>query len=242
VNAADMPTRCPDADRDDVFALVAHELRNPLHALTLQLAVAHASARTPDHALTLRQIDKARATLARYTERVTLLLDLVTLESSAFPLKRKSVDLVEVLQGLVDSLAEEARHRGIALSLQAPPRLVASTDPVLVEQVIENLLLNAFKHAACNEVRLELSAEDDMAVICVADDGRGIAAQDRDRVFGKFGVAAHSQRGQGTGLGLWIVRKLCAALGGSVELDSAPGEGCTFCVRLPVSELSKEST
>lgn len=221
---------------------MAHELRNPLHALTLQLAVAHASARTADPAQTERQIDRARAALARYTERVTLLLDLMTLDGAAFPQQRKRVDVAALMQVLVELLAEEARRRGVALHLHAPPELVVWTDPVLLEQVVENLLLNAFKHAACKEVRLSLRADGEQLLVQVADDGRGIAAQDRDRVFGKFGVAVHSQRGHGTGLGLWIVRKLCAALGGSVELDSAPGQGCTFRVRLPVSELSKEST
>jgi two-component system OmpR family sensor kinase len=229
-------------ERDDVFALVAHELRNPLHALTLQLALARATAQSRGEGFALEHILKAQSLLSRYSERVTVLLDLVTLQPGAYTVKSKKVDLGVLLHDLNDSLAHDATYRDVRVVLDLAPDVALTTDPVLLEQVIDNLMLNAFKHASCTVVTLSLHVEGGHAVITVRDDGRGIAAEDQERIFGKFGVATNSQRGSGTGLGLWIVRKLLDALGGQLALTSAPGEGSAFSVRLPMTDRSEGPT
>ncbi len=243
-----IPTPTPGHDglrdeRDDAFALVAHELRNPLHALTLQLALARTTAQTHGETASVAHIAKAQRLLARYSERVTMLLDLVTLQPNALPVKRRPVDLGELLRGLADSLLQEATFRSVTIHTDAPRGVLAHTDPVLLEQVVDNLLLNAFKHAGCRQVTLSLREEaaptGPQALIAVTDDGRGIALDDQERIFGKFGIAAASHRGTGTGLGLWIVRKLLDALGGTLSLRSSPGAGATFTVALPLTERPK---
>ncbi|MBA3597304.1 MAG: HAMP domain-containing histidine kinase [Methylibium sp.] len=230
-------------ERDDLLAMAAHELRNPLHALTLQLALARATAESGQPADTAQRIAKAQATLDRYADRVTVLLDLVRVHADAYPLKLQPVDLSALVRSIAEGLAPEAQFRGVAVEVTAPKRCDAVTDALVLEQVLDNLLLNAFKHAACSTVRLELRClPDDSAELVVADDGRGIAPEDQERIFAKFGVARRSERGTGTGLGLWIVRKLVEVLGGSIAVRSQPQAGCEFTLRIPMSNRSEQAS
>ena len=222
------------AERDDLLAIAGHELRNPLHALSLQLTLARTGAQANGEAETAARLAKAQTMLLRYSNRVTLLMDLIRSQRGIYPLNPQRVDLNTLLAGITDGLQQEARFRGVMLTMDMPVRCHVIADPLLVEQIVDNLLINAFKHAACSEVRLTLHppAEGELR-ISVADNGRGIALEDQARIFGKFGVAQVSPRGGGTGLGLWIVRQLAATLGGTVTLTSSPGAGSVFTLHLP---------
>jgi signal transduction histidine kinase len=223
-------------ERDDLLAMAAHELRNPLHGLSLQLRLARMAAEGGDAPGALQRVAKAEVMLSRYAERLSLLLDLARLNADAYPVTLQRVDLARTLRVLGETMAPEAEFRGVALHLQLPPTLEAVTDAGIVEQIVGNLLLNAFKHAACRNVTLSLSPDGAQAAhIVVSDDGRGIPPADQQRVFGKFAVGRDAERGSGTGLGLWIVRKLLAALDGRLSLDSRPQAGSTFTLRLPTA-------
>ena len=237
----------PDADelarlrremalRDDILALAAHELRNPLHALSLHLALARATAQAGNPAEAAERIRRAELTLKRYSERVTVLMELLASPGATYPLARRSVDVPALLSALVDSLEQEARSRGITVSVAVDAsrfRAVRAVDPIAFEQVVDNLLLNAFKHSAASQVIVRLSSDDDSWTVEVEDNGRGIALEDQQSIFEKFAVAAHSSRGAGTGLGLWIVTRLVQAMGGDMALTSAPGTGSVFALRIP---------
>lgn len=227
-------------ERADLAALVGHELRNPLHGLTLQLALARVTAQARGHAESEAQIVKAQAMLARYVNRVTVLLDLVRLGGSAYPLARRPLDLAAVVGGLLETLGPEASHWGVALQWTAPPALPAESDPMVIEQILENLLLNAFKHARCRRVRVRLRRAGPRAVLSVADDGRGIDPALRERLLRRDGRPAPGPHGNG--LGLWIVRKLATALGGEIRLRTAPGAGTVFTLRLPLGSLPPSAT
>jgi len=223
-------------ERDDLLAMAAHELRNPLHGLSLQLRLARMAAEGGDAPGALQRVAKAEVMLSRYAERLSLLLDLARLNADAYPVTLQRVDLARTLRVLGETMAPEAEFRAVALHLQLPATLEAVTDAGIVEQIVGNLLLNAFKHAACRNVTLSLSADGAQAAhIVVSDDGRGIPPADQQRVFGKFEMGSDAGRGSGTGLGLWIVRKLLAALDGRLSLDSRPQAGSTFTLRLPTA-------
>lgn len=222
-------------ERKDLLAQVGHELRNPLHALSLQLSVARLAAEAEQAGETLARLTKVQATLQRYVHRVTVLLDLLSHEGDDYPASRQQVDLCQALASIVEGLASEAQYRQVAVHYQHPPKPCHGViDMLVLEQIVDNLMLNAFKHAACSNVTVTLRCEQGWAEISIADDGRGIEKNDQGRVFGKHAVAENSGRGSGSGLGLWIVRRLSLVLGGSVSLTSTPGEGCTFTVRIPL--------
>lgn len=226
--------------RDDILSLAAHELRNPLHALSLHLALARATARAGNGAEAAERIRRAELTLRRYSERVAVLMELLASPGVAYPLAPRRVDVVGTLTTLMDSLEQEARSRSIDVALVAeagfaPLRVV---DPVALEQLVDNLLPNAFKHSGASEVHIGLSPHERSWRIEVADNGTGIAAADQASIFEKFAVAAHSSRGAraGMGLGLWIVTRLVQAMGGKITLESEPGKGCVFTVDMPEAD------
>ena len=222
--------------RDDVLSMAAHELRNPLHALSLHLALARTTALAGNTAEAAERIRRAELTLRRYAERVTVLMELVASPRAGYAVERKRIDVPALLATLVDSLAEEARSRNMVVRIacdEATFSPMRAVDAVAFEQVADNLLLNAFKHSAASEVVLRLSSAGDSWTLQVEDNGTGIAPEDQQAIFGKFAVAAHSARGAGTGLGLWIVSRLVQAMDGEISVRSAPGHGCAFTVRLP---------
>jgi signal transduction histidine kinase len=224
------------ARRDDVLSVAAHELRNPLHALSLHLALARSTAQAGNAAEAAERIRRAEFTLRRYSERVTVLMELVATPAATYALDRQRIDVPALVAALVDSLAEEARSRGITVRVACdepafgPMRAV---DAVALEQVLDNLLLNAFKHSGASDVTVRLSSGDRWWVLQVEDNGHGIAAADQETMFDKFAVATHSARGAGTGLGLWIVSRLVRSMGGQISVESIPEQGCAFTVRIP---------
>ncbi len=224
------------ATRDDILAIAAHELRNPLHALALHLTLARATAQSGAHAEAAERIRRAELTLRRYSERVTVLMELLASPGAVYPLTPRRVDVVALLETLVESLDQEARSRSIDVSVVGESdaagwsRLV---DPVAFEQIVDNLLLNAFKHSRATRIVVRLSCGDGEWRVQVEDNGHGIAPDDQHAIFEKFKVAAHSSRGAGTGLGLWIVTRLVQAMGGRVALQSVPGDGCIFTIGIP---------
>lgn len=221
------------ADRDDILSLAAHELRNPLHALALHLALARTMAQGTEVADRIR---RAEFTLRRYSERVTVLMELLASPGAVYPLSPRKVDVGLLLQALAESLDQEARSRSIGVEVIVEACAEGWTrrvDAVALEQVVDNLVLNAFKHSGASAVAIRLRAEAQAWVVQVEDNGSGIALEDQDRIFEKFGVAAHSSRGAGTGLGLWIVSRLVQAMDGELSLASMPGAGCAFTIRIP---------
>ena len=225
--------------RDDVLALAAHELRNPLHALSLHLALARNTAQAGNAEEAAERIRRAELTLRRYAERVTVLMELLASPGASYPLARRRIDVPALVASLVDSLAHDGRSRGIAVRVDCDEAAfgpMRAVDPVAFEQVVDNLLLNAFKHSGASEVAVRLASGERAWTVQVEDNGGGIALEDQDTIFEKFTVAAHSSRGAGTGLGLWIVTRLVQAMDGEITLQSAPGTGCVFTVRIPEAD------
>jgi len=224
------------ARRDDILSLAAHELRNPLHALSLHLALARNTAQGGNATDAAERIRRAELTLKRYSERVTVLMELLASPGVTYPLSRRAIDVPALVAALVDSLAQEGGLRGVAVEIDADlPAFAAvrTIDPVAFEQVVDNLLLNAFKHSGASRVVIRLGSDAASWWVEVDDNGAGIALADQQAIFEKFAVAAQSSRGTGTGLGLWIVTRLVQAMGGEITLRSAPGIGSTFRVRIP---------
>lgn len=227
------------ADRDDILSIAAHELRNPLHALSLHLALARATAQNGASEDAAERIRRAELTLRRYTERVTVLMELLASPGAVYPMAPRPLDPLALLTTLAESLDQEARTRRIEVSVVAEPAAAPDgwlADPVALEQIVDNLLLNAFKHSGATNVVIRLRSEPGFRVVQVEDNGHGIAEQDQRAIFEKFAVASHTSRGPGTGLGLWIVTRLVQAMQGAIELRSTPGQGCVFTVRIPMRD------
>jgi len=151
------------------------------------------------------------------------------------PAAMQLVDVEGTLKSVAELLAAQASKRGVALKVNAGAGLTAlHGDPDHVQQIVVNLVLNALD--ACSRggrVDLTARARDHAVVIDVTDDGAGIPHELQAQVFDPFFTT--KKRGQGTGLGLWVVAQLVRAHAAEIELESAPGQGTTVRVSWPVA-------
>jgi signal transduction histidine kinase len=226
-----MAARLSDAERQERNFLmsVSHELRTPLTAIRGHVdALREGVAEDPEaREASLEVIAREGARLERLVGDV---LDLAKLEAHRFTVHTEEVDMERLCDQAYNSFGEEARRRSIdyAKRFEAQPTIVSDGDRVL--QIISNLLSNAFRWTPDGgRVQLELSAANGRVSVAVDDSGPGVAVDEQERIFRPF----WSRDDSGTGLGLAIAHELAGALGGSIALDSRPGEGSRFELVLP---------
>jgi signal transduction histidine kinase len=220
-----------DRQRRDLIANVSHELRTPLSVLQAKLENIVDGVEPADP-------DELRVMLAQ-TERlsrlVAQLLDLSRLESGASPLHTESVPVARLL-GVA---AEEGRLLRDDLDVRVavePAGLHVDADPERFHQVVANLVANAARHASPGgSVDLSGRREDDHVIIEVADDGPGIPAAERGRVFERFYRADRARAADrgGAGLGLAIARWIVDLHGGQIRAEDRPPHGCRMVIELP---------
>ncbi len=225
--------------RDELLSIAGHELRNPMHELALHLTLAQKLAQRHGALDVVERLQRARSSLDRFVEHATVLLDATRMQTGDVHLSPSQIDLAQLVRELVDSKTDEASFYGTLLDVRTPPTLTFFCDRIAIERVLGNLILNAFKHASSSRVTVELNdLADRRAELVVRDNGCGIAEIYRQRMFNEFEQLARPESGRaGLGLGLWIVRRLAEAHGGTVTIDSAPSAGTAFTVR--VAELSR---
>ncbi|HET9598022.1 MAG TPA: HAMP domain-containing sensor histidine kinase, partial [Anaeromyxobacteraceae bacterium] len=211
--------------RDEFLSIAAHELRSPVAALHLRLRALRRSVDPVALEPAVRQGERITALVER-------LLDVSRIAAGQLDLHLADVDLAALVRDAGARAQDELQDAGCSLSIEAPPALRASVDPFRLEQVLTNLLGNAARHAGGAPVALLLGREGALARLEVRDGGRGIPPADRDRLFERF------ERGEGSraglGLGLWIVRSIVAAHGGTVRVEDAPASGAAFVIELPL--------
>jgi signal transduction histidine kinase len=224
--------------RDEFICIASHELRTPLTALKLQLDTlerrAHAAVDDPDCGRCGQQLTRATRQVERLTRLVSTLLDVTRVTRGQLATERTEVDLATVTRRAVDEFSSAASAVGSTLTLDAPEPVVGLWDAGGVDQIVANLLENAIKYGEGQAVEISTLAREGAAVLMVRDRGIGIAPEDVARIFDRFERAVSRNYG-GLGLGLFIVRHIAEAHGGTVAVESKPGEGSTFTVRLPLS-------
>jgi signal transduction histidine kinase len=227
----EMASRLSDAERQERNFLmsVSHELRTPLTAIRGHVdALREGVAEDPEaRAASLDVIAREGVRLERLVGDV---LDLAKLEADRFTVLKEEVDMERLCDQAYAAFGEEARRRDITYDkrFEAKPTILSDGDRVL--QIISNLLSNAFRWTPDGgRVELELDASNGRVSVAVGDNGPGVAPAERERIFRPF----WSRDDSGTGLGLAIAHELAGALGGSIELDSAPGRGSRFQLVLP---------
>lgn len=164
------------------------------------------------------------------------LMTISRLEDGAESIKMVPLDLTSLARSTRDHLSLLAEEKSIELTCEFGPAVYIVGDPLRMTQVIVNLLDNSIKYTASGgSVRLSVKAEDDMAVLTVADTGIGVPASCLPFIFDRFYRAdqARSRESGGMGLGLSIVKSICSAHGGSISASSVEGAGTTVTVKMP---------
>jgi len=223
--------------REDFLAIAAHELRTPMGAMSLQIEAIERMAAREGAQRIVAELVRARQMMARYLKRAVVLLDVSRLTSGNFSIHRQRVDLAAVAQGVVDAFLHEARFHNTEIRLETDPHVVGMWDSQALEQVLSNLVSNALKYGLNSPVTLRIRKTSEAEVqLEVIDQGPGMNEADQQRLFERFERLFDSARvASGFGLGLWISSCLVDAHGGTIQVNSQPGNGSCFTITLPTS-------
>ena len=227
--------------RDDFLAIAAHELRSPLNALSLRLAVLEQVAERSGATDLCEQIRRTRRSADRYARRAVVLLDISRLNAETVELVREAVDMRRLVEDVVESHADEAAARGTTLAAQVSADATGLWDPHMAEQIVSNLVTNAIKYGAGTPVTVRASVDGSQACFEVVDQGPGISAAQQARLFQKFERLVRGGNRSGYGLGLWIVARMVVAHKGTIDIESAEGKGTTFRVCLPLGPAALQT-
>ncbi len=233
--------------RDEFLSIASHELRTPCTSLRLgiEALLRHARAGKLDR-MPAPLIERLLETSDRQSKHllhlIDRLLDVSRLEAGHLDLELDEVDLTALTREAAGELREELARTGGSLVVEAERPVRGSWDRARLRQVVTNLLGNALKYGAGKPVRVRVHGDDLSAWLCVEDRGIGIPEERQPHVFERFERAVSSRHYGGLGLGLYIVRQIVEAHGGSITLESHPGEGSTFRVMLPKVRAATATT
>lgn len=222
--------------RDEFLSVASHELKTPLTALKLQLALLGRSLPGGDVgeraagrvAGALRQADALNALVER-------LLDVSRIAVGKLTLDARELDLAELVRDVGERMRGVLSQAGSELNLEVAGPVIGRWDASRLEQVIVNLLSNAAKYGASSPVTLSLRCEHGRAKLSVTDHGIGMEPAEVPNLFGRFSRGVSERHYGGLGLGLYITRQIVVASGGAIQVRTAPGKGAVFEVSLPLT-------
>jgi signal transduction histidine kinase len=240
------------------LAGMSHDLRTPLNSL---LILARLLVDNPEKNLKPKQVEYAKTIHAAGTDLLTLISDIVDLakiESGTVLLDFESARVSEIVDYVERTFRQVALDRGLQFEITNSEGVPATirTDPKRLQQILKNLLSNAFKFTERGKVSLriarppsgwsaghpELEGELGVLAFSVEDTGIGLPDSQRDAIFEAFRPAAGAAHYRGTGLGLSICRQLTRLLGGEIRVESTAGTGSRFTLYLPIKPGTESST
>jgi signal transduction histidine kinase/ActR/RegA family two-component response regulator len=235
--------RAADKAKDEFIAMLSHELRNPLSALTSAARLL----KTPNATADMR--DRARDVIERQTGHMARLiedlLDVSRILMGKAPFEREPVDLEDLVRAAMESWRAAGRFERHKVSMDLESVWV-NADRARLEQILSNLVDNALKFTPAGKaISVHLRRENDDAQLSVSDQGEGLAPGAAGRIFDLFvqGERALDRSKGGMGIGLALVKRLVEMHGGSVSAHSTgPGQGAEFSVRLPAIALPRLET
>ena len=218
------------------LAIASHELRTPMTSLSGSLQLL--ARRIPDGTLDARMarhVTRAQEQMRRLEILIGELTDVARLQGGMFRVDRTPVDLTDVLRQAVESAQYLTEDQETRLDVPDEPLLVDG-DAYRLEQVVLNLIVNAFRHARSEKgVDVRLRREEENAVVEVQDYGSGVSEEALPEIFSQFYQSQEDMRTSGGfGLGLFIAREIVNAHDGRIEARSTPGVGAIFEIRLPL--------
>jgi signal transduction histidine kinase len=222
----------------DFLAVISHELRTPLTAIIGYAELMGLGVPEPIGDRQKEQVERIEVSARHLLQLIEEILTMANLETGQAELTHRSVRIDHLLKRAEAVAAPLATAKGLALNVEPPPPgLEIHSDGEKLLQVLLNLLSNAVKFTEEGEIRIRARAEGEQLAIEICDTGVGFDREYWSKVFQPFWQVEQpvTRRTGGTGLGLAITQRLIALLGGTIEVQSAVGEGSTFTIRIPLT-------
>jgi len=231
-----------DTAKDEFVSMASHQLRTPLTSVKGYISMVLEGDAGKITATQRQLLSEAFTSSERMVHLINDFLNVSRLQTGKFMLEYRQVDLSKILSQEVESLQTTARMHDLTLHYREPSYFpLLFLDEGKIRQVIMNFIDNAIYYSPEETViNVELSVVDGQAVLEVRDTGIGVPKAEQEHLFGKFFRAtnARKQRPDGTGVGLFLAKKVIVAHGGTIVFRSAEGQGSVFGFRLPVKKLS----
>jgi signal transduction histidine kinase/CheY-like chemotaxis protein len=229
--------------KNEILGTVAHDLKNPLGVILgrTEMLTELITAGSSKESITA-QVEHIRDATKRLTSMVDHLISDAMADAFDISIRREPVDVAGLVSEVADANQPLAANKQQTISVSAPPNFVTMCDADRMREAIDNLVSNAIKYSPIGgKIAVLVTHEGNNTVIRIADEGAGLSPEDLGRLFGRFQrLSAKPTAGESsTGLGLSIVKRIIDMHGGQVTAQSAgPGQGSTFTVMLPATELS----
>ncbi|HSX50964.1 MAG TPA: hybrid sensor histidine kinase/response regulator [Cellvibrio sp.] len=226
--------------RDDFISLVAHELRTPLNTLHIETQVRMLHLQRGD--LTVFDKERLHAMVERDARQINSMVRLISdmvdvcrVNSGNLSVRPEKINLSQLVLRIAGDFALQAQAKGSVINLDIAEDIYGNWDDFRIEQIIVNLITNALRYGGGKPVGISLVERGEVVELCVQDEGRGIPANEHQRIFEKFERLGNNEVREGLGMGLYIARQLAEAHGGTLCVSSKLGEGSRFTLRLPLS-------
>ena len=222
--------------RSRFLAAASHDLRQPMHALSLFVDVIKEEKSETERQKLFSRIELSLEALRKLFDS---LMDISKLDAKVVSPEYSHFNIADLLQSLVDEFKSAAKEKGLKIRIHAQPSIVVS-DRLLLERILRNLIGNAIRYTESGGVLLSARNRGNSVLVQVWDTGIGIPLESQDVVFTEFCQLnnAHRDRNQGLGLGLAIVKRLSWLLGYPLELHSIPGKGSVFSLQITSGEYN----
>lgn len=221
---------------DEFISLASHELKTPLTSMKLwnQLLRREIEKKeTSDGRRVIEIVGLMEHQINRLTGLVETMLTASQAAGVELRLDRQPVEVVTLLKSCVARLRPQSERLGASLTIESADNHFVLGDSERLVQAFDNILANALKYGNRKPVRISIRREGHEVVTRITDQGPGISPEHLERIFDRFERVDGSRQMSGLGLGLYLVRAIVVAHGGTVTAESMPGEGATFTVRLP---------
>ncbi len=215
------------------ISIISHELKTPVALIKGYVSTLRREDAKWDPAIVNDSLQVIEEEADRLTALIENLLDASRLQAGGVALKRSDVSMPELARRLVNRFQTQTSQHVIRVDFPADFPVILA-DETRLQQVLSNLLSNAIKYSTDGEIEISGQVRPDVVIVCVSDQGPGIAPQDIPHVFDRFYRAPEMARQtKGAGLGLYLTRAIVEAHGGRIWVDTEAGKGARICFTLP---------
>lgn len=232
--------------RDEFISVASHELKTPITSLKMQLQMLRHKTKPEQNLMPPAEklassLDTSLRQVNRLTALVEDLLDVARAQARKLNFCFERVDLAHLAQEVVQRHAIEIEAAGSSVVFECHEPVWARVDPFRLDQVLVNLLSNALKYAPGKPIHIRVEEKNGVARISVRDEGEGIPAAQRDKVFDRFVRAGNARNINGLGLGLFITKQIIEGHRGEIRVETGEGGGAQFVLEIPLTSTGHEA-